>query len=100
MQTLDDNDENEVEKNNLLHLQHLRCDPANSSLALTGELERIVLRRTRSANGEKTSRFGQHFVDWGIHLAPGWEGPREQRYKPILDKKRESRHGTVQLSHY
>ena len=51
VQPLTDNDKNEVEKNNLLHLQHLRCDPANSSLALTGELERIVLRRTRSACG-------------------------------------------------
>ncbi|MCI5137481.1 MAG: hypothetical protein D3922_03490 [Candidatus Electrothrix sp. AR1] len=96
VQTLDDNDENEVEKNNLLHLQHLRFDPTNRSPTLTGELERIVLRRTRSACGDTSKGFGQHFLDWGNHLAPGWQGLREQRYKPILDKKGESRHGTVQ----
>lgn len=96
VEPLDDSDKNEEERNNLLRFQHLRCDPANSSLALTGELERIVLRRTRSANGEKSDGFGQHFVDWGIHLAPGWQEALEHQYKPTFDKNGEFRHGTVQ----
>ena len=96
VQALDDNDENEVERNNLLNLQHLRCDPTNSSLALTGELERVILRRTRSACGNESNGFGQHFLDWGYHLAPGWQGPREQGYHPIFDNQEGFRHGTVQ----
>ncbi len=94
VQALDDSDENKVEKNNLLHLQHLRCDPTNSSL--TGELERIVLRRTRSADGERSEGFGQHFVDWGIHLVPGWDGPEVREYRPVKRDTEEFRHGTVE----
>ena len=84
-----------------LRYQHLCCNPADNASALNGELERIVLRRTRTENGSRAdsngrSGFGQHHVDWGLHLAPGWDGPEGQAYQPAKDKQNSFRHGTVE----
>lgn len=87
---------NDDEKNNLLGLQHLLCDPTNNNTPLTGELERIVLRRTRSSDGKRTEGFGQHFVDWGYHLAPGWEASERHEYTPVKKDAEGFRHGTVE----
>ncbi|WPD24668.1 MAG: hypothetical protein Q3M24_13360 [Candidatus Electrothrix aestuarii] len=75
---------------------HLRPELSEGNLALTGELERIVMRRTRSACGKKSNGFGQHFLDWGIHLAPGWHSSNQQDHQPLFDKQDAFRHGTIQ----
>ncbi len=84
-----------------LLLQHLRCNPADNAAALSGELERIVLRRTRTEDGWRSdnsgrSGFGQHHVDWGCHLAPGWNGLKEQDCQPVQAEDGSFRHGTVE----
>jgi len=86
-----------------LLLQHLRCNPADNRLALSGELERIVLRRTRTQDGSRSdnsgrSGFGQHHVDWGCHLAPGWNGleAENQECQPVQEAGGGFRHGTVE----
>uniref|UniRef100_UPI0040571CEA hypothetical protein n=1 Tax=Candidatus Electrothrix sp. TaxID=2170559 RepID=UPI0040571CEA len=93
----------EEQRQQFLRRQHLRCNPTDNaapdSSALSGELERIVLRRTRNPEkgGNNDFRgFGQHHVDWGCHLAPGWEGPEEQVYQPARDERYGFRHGTVE----
>ena len=93
---LDDTEQDTTERRSFLRLQHLRCDPTENSLPLAGDLERIVLRRTRSADGKKSKGFGQHFEDWGCHLAPGWDGPTGPEYAPVRDSAEGFRHGTVQ----
>ena len=40
--------------------------------------------------------FGQHFLDWGNHLAPGWKGRERRRYHPFFEEKGGFLHGTVQ----
>lgn len=85
----------EEQQKRFLRYQHLRCNPADSALALSGELERIVLRRTRNDDGKLAGGFGQHFVDWGFHLAPGWEGRKEKEYQLIKEADGNFRHGTV-----
>jgi hypothetical protein len=86
------------QRRQFLRLQHLRCDPADNRLALSGELERIVLRRTRTEDGSRSDGFGQHHVDWGCHLAPGWQenGVEGQEYQPVQTKDGCFRHGTVE----
>jgi hypothetical protein len=78
-----------------LRRQHLYCNPADNELALSGELERIVLRRTRTEDGTYSGGVGQHHVDWGCHLAPGWEEQEKHSYQPVK-KNGCSRHGTVE----
>ncbi len=94
VQLLNGDEKNEVEKDNLLGLQHLLCQSTNNTL--TGEMERIVLRRTRSSDGKRTEGFGQHFVDWGCHLAPGWEVLERHGYAPVRKDAEGFRHGTVE----
>jgi len=86
------------QRKQFLRRQHLRCNnPADNTLALSGELERIVLRRTRKDDGAPSGGFGQHFADWGCHLAPGWKGPDGQEYQLGKDADDDSfRHGTVE----
>ena len=66
----------------------------------TGNLERIVLRRTRDTSKEDNKGrfrgFGQHFVDWGDHLAPGWEMAGAGALEPVFGSDG-YRHGTVRL---
>ncbi|MCI5144575.1 MAG: hypothetical protein D3923_03395 [Candidatus Electrothrix sp. AR3] len=78
-----------------LGYQHLCCEPANNNLSLSGEVERIVLRRTRNTDGEKSEGFGQHFIDWGSHLVPGWEAYGKIKYAPNYDEKNGFCHGTL-----
>ena len=85
------------QRRTFLKYQHLRChNPADNTLALSGELERIVLRRTRKEDGADAGGFGQHFADWDFHLAPGWEGLEAQELSPVKYADDGSfRHGTV-----
>jgi hypothetical protein len=86
----------EEQRRIFLNYQHLRChNPADNMLALSGELERVVLRRTRNDDGAHAGGFGQHFVDWGFHLAPGWEDRKGKEYQLIKDADSNFRHGTV-----
>lgn len=73
---------------------HLQCFEDVPS-QVNGVLERIVLRRTRNTDG-KFKGFGQHFVDWGDHLAPGWEMGGAGELEPVFDVDG-FRHGTVRL---
>ena len=74
----------------------------DSAAQVNGVLERIVLRRTRDtgkkAQGEFKG-FGQHFVDWGDHLAPGWKMDGKDELQPVMGDEG-FRHGTVRLKKY
>jgi len=78
---------------------HLLCLEGDRSHP-SGNLERIVLRRTRAADGKKNGSFkgfGQHFVDWGDHLAPGWQLDELPCLEPVYSDDDGYRHGTVRL---
>lgn len=75
------------------HLQYV------DGLEALGELERIVMRRTRPAAGEAGKDFkgfGQYVVDWGEHLVPGWETRGTRDLEPVWYDT-EYRHGTVRI---
>jgi hypothetical protein len=75
----------------------LVLDPCHLALegqpGIKGVLERIVMRRTKEGKG-----FGRHFVDWGIHLTPGWSPfPLPDRtLDPVwVSEQSEFRHGIM-----
>jgi hypothetical protein len=81
---------NETTKNLVLsHLKYL------GEKAFAGNLERIVLRRTKE---NSSGGFGENIVDWGLHLEPGWEALNKPMPQTSPGRERDGwRHGTVEL---
>lgn len=77
----------------LCHLSMSAAGPCDTGL-VRGELERVVLRRTRNRQGADCG-FGGHFEDWDVCLAPGWAGEDTGKIavRPCRDRDQWYYHG-------
>ena len=77
---------------------HLSLPPDNCNLNTQGDMEKIVLRRTRDRNGKRHG-FGGCFEDWGLNLAPGWQMEQtDLEITPKIDTDGWLYHGVVSYS--